>query len=116
MRGLFALALCFGLGAVALAEHASYGVCAHLAGGEYKKLDETCEMIALTGIGYVRADFNWNHCQRKPGGEWNFSQFDRVGFRNMEGRVIAPRKLGPRTWLVPFSGSPIYFIGGQIGK
>ena len=76
--GLFVAGALCAFAAPAEGVPSPYGVCSHLAGGEYGTLDETCDMIALTGIGYVRADFNWNHCQKKPGGEWDFSQFDRA--------------------------------------
>ena len=85
-----------------LSSNVIYGICSHLAGGEYKKLDETCDMIALTGIRYVRADFNWNHCQKKPGGEWDFSQFDRVvTAAEKRGLTVLPILFGIPSWAHP---------------
>jgi len=55
-----------------------YGVCAHLSRDEFAACVETCDMMSLAGLGYVRSDFEWKKCQRDKDGAFEFSQFDKI--------------------------------------
>ena len=65
--------------ASAAATNSPYGVCAHLH--RVKDPDERaeeCRWIASTGIRRVRFDMEWWRVQKKPGGPFDFSHYDKV--------------------------------------
>ena len=56
----------------------SYGVCAHVGGGEeWDQIPDNLELMKKAGIRWVRADFSWIGVERQQG-KWTFDHLDRV--------------------------------------
>ncbi len=65
--------------ATAATNSSPYGVCAHLhrVGNPAERAEE-CRWIASAGIRRVRFDMEWWRVQKKPGGPFDFSHYDKV--------------------------------------
>ncbi len=53
------------------------GICAHIAGDEYRYLEKALDRVAEAGLSRVRADFTWAKIEPSPG-VWRFEVTDRV--------------------------------------
>ena len=71
------LLLCLCALRVERAAAAPYGVCSHLAWGEFAGRDKTFALCRVAGIDTIRCDFPWDGLE-KPKGMWNFSRTDAI--------------------------------------
>ncbi|MBR0057476.1 MAG: beta-galactosidase, partial [Kiritimatiellae bacterium] len=53
------------------------GICAHIAGDEFRYLETALDRVAEAGLSRVRADFTWAKIEPSPGA-WRFEVTDRV--------------------------------------
>ena len=65
------------VGACAATPRMEVGVCAHIAGDEYRNLCTALDRAAEAGFSRVRADFTWSQIEPRPG-EWRFKITDLV--------------------------------------
>jgi len=79
-----------------------YGVVTDGSRSEYAMHDDLADLIKVGGMGYERVDWDWRVCQKKKGGAFDFSKYDKiVEADEARGITVLPIVYGPPSWAYP---------------